>query len=203
VDVDFAALSPARAYHLMIQAIVPRPIAWVLSDHGNGAFNLAPFSYFMGITSDPPLLMISVGHKRDGTRKDTWTNIAERDDFVVHIGSAEHAAAITATAESLPHGESELGLAELETTPLAGSRLPRVVGPRIALACRRHRILELGNRPQGVIVGEIRAAWIDEAVVDTSGEHPRIDPRALDPLARLGGDDYAILGDVRTVTRPR
>ena len=79
---DLSELSPNRVYYTMIQTLVPRPIAWVLTDNGNDSFNLAPFSYFNGVASDPPLLMISVGKKPDGTLKDTRTNIIERNEFV-------------------------------------------------------------------------------------------------------------------------
>jgi flavin reductase (DIM6/NTAB) family NADH-FMN oxidoreductase RutF len=202
MHLSFDELSPGQIYHLMIQTIVPRPIAWVLSDNGDDSFNLAPFSYFNGICSAPPLCMISVGHKRDGSKKDTWRNIEERDDYVLHIGSTEHAEMISATSASLPHGDSEITANELSTTPLDGSRLPRLVGPRVAFACRKHRILELGDGPQGVIFGEITAAWIDDAVVLEAGDKPRLDPRKLDPLSRLGGNDYGVLGDVRSVERP-
>jgi len=202
MDLDLTELSPAQVYFLMIQTVVPRPVAWVLSDSGEGRHNLAPFSYFNGICSSPPLCMISVGHKKDGSKKDTWRNIEERDDFVLHIGSPEHAGAISATSAGLVHGDSEVDLARLETVPFEGSRLPRVVGPRVAYACRRHRILELGDGPQGVIFGELRAVWIDDAIVDAGAERLKIDPMKLDPISRLGGDDYGRLGEVFTVSRP-
>jgi len=203
MHLSFTELSPRQIYRLMTQTIVPRPIAWVLSDNGDGGFNLAPFSYFNGICSTPPLCMISVGHKRDGSKKDTWRNIEERADYVLHITSAEHAELVSATAASLPHGESEITASGLSTAPLEGSRLPRVVGPKVALVCRKHRILELGEGPQGVIFGEITAAWIDDEVVLETDGNPLLDPRRLDPLSRLGGNDYGTLGDVRSVERPR
>jgi flavin reductase (DIM6/NTAB) family NADH-FMN oxidoreductase RutF len=84
---DFTRLPEHEIHRVMLQTIVPRPIAWMLSDNGDGGYNLAPFSYFSGITSEPPLSMISAGRKADGSRKDTWRNIEERADFVVHIAS--------------------------------------------------------------------------------------------------------------------
>ncbi len=75
---DFSALPPPDCYRLMIQAVVPRPVAWVLSDNGDGSLNLAPFSFFTAISSDPPLLMFSAGKKPDGTPKDTLHNVEER-----------------------------------------------------------------------------------------------------------------------------
>jgi flavin reductase (DIM6/NTAB) family NADH-FMN oxidoreductase RutF len=202
MDIDLSTLPKGQVYRLMIQTIVPRPVAWVLSDNGDGGFNLAPFSYFNGITSDPPIVMISVGHKRDGSKKDTWRNIEERDDFVVHITPTDLAPAMTATSASLPHGESELDASGLETTDLAGFRLPRIIGPRIAFGCRKHQIVEVGAAKQGVIFGEIVRTWIDDDIVSADAKGILVDAKKLDPLARLGGNDYGSLGEVFTVDRP-
>jgi len=203
MDIDLSTLSKGQVYRLMIQTIVPRPVAWVLSDSGEGRLNLAPFSYFNGITGDPPIIMISVGHRNDGSKKDTWRNIEERDELVVHIPATGLAQVVTATSASLPHGESELDPSGLETTALAGFRLPRVVGPRVAFGCRKHRIIELGAARQGVIFAEIVCAWIDDEIVSGDASAPRIDASRLEPLARLGGNDYGSLGEIFTVERPK
>ena len=202
LDRDMSQMKPGEVYHLMIQTIVPRPIAWVLSDSGEGRLNLAPFSYFTGVTSSPPLLMLSVGHKANGSKKDTWRNIDERELFVVHIASREQASTLTATAAPLEHGESELEFAQLQTTPWSGSfPLPRVVGPKVAFACRRYRIVPLGDGPQGVIFGEILHAWLDDDIVSEEAGRTRVHTAALDPLARLGGDEYSGLDGVFSVPR--
>ena len=83
--IDFNQLTSSQVYYTMTQAIIPRPIAWVLSDHGNCKLNLAPFSYFNAVCSKPPILSVSVGLKKEGAKKDTWINIEERSHFVVHI----------------------------------------------------------------------------------------------------------------------
>ena len=106
MQINLDSLSPARAYHLMIQSIVPRPIAWVLSDNGDTTLNLAPFSYFNAVCSDPPVLMLSIGRKPDGSDKDTARNIVERSQFVVHIPHREMALEVTESSRPLPFGES-------------------------------------------------------------------------------------------------
>jgi len=75
----------AQRYYLMSQTLVPRPVAWVLSENATGSYNLAPFSYFNAICSTPPLIMFSIGKKPDGADKDTRRNIIERKRFTVHI----------------------------------------------------------------------------------------------------------------------
>lgn len=201
--IDFQQLSSKQAYFAMTQAIIPRPIAWVLSDNGDETYNLAPFSYFNGVTGSPPLLSISVGRKPDGPRKDTWVNIAERDDFVVHIPDRAHAEAMVASSATLPHGESELSMLGLETAAQAGQRLPRVIGPRVAMFCTRHQIIEVGDGPQALILGRITAMYVDDQAAGHEGDRIIIDPKAVDPVARLGGQDYVAFGEPFTVPRPR
>lgn len=202
--VNLKDLSPAAAYHVMVQSIIPRPIAWVLSDNGNDTLNIAPFSFFNGITGNPPLFMISAGRRPDGSRKDTWLNIDERDHFVVHIAHREQAEAMVHTAASLPHGESELDAANLKVIDVANWALPRVDGPRIAMFCRKHQIIEIGDTPQGLIIGRIEAIWLHDSVAEQGADgRINIDAAKVDPLARLGGNDYVTFGESLTVERPK
>src|ERR1039457_4241876 len=106
--IDCDQLSSDQVYFLLIQLVIPRPIAWVLSDNGNGTYNLAPFSFFNAITSNPPILMLSVGWKDEATRKDTWVNISERTNFIVHIPCAEQVHDVSNSSSVLPHGVSEI-----------------------------------------------------------------------------------------------
>ena len=75
MNLDFSQFNANQRYHLMTQTLIPRPIAWVLTDSGNDSLNLAPFSYFTPVSSNPALLMISVGLKPNGDKKDTLVNI--------------------------------------------------------------------------------------------------------------------------------
>lgn len=207
--VDFSTLTGDAAYFAMIQALIPRPIAWVLSDNGDDTLNLAPFSFFTGICGDPPLIMISVGRKPDGTRKDTWVNIEEREQFVLHIVPREMASQMVASSATLAHGDSELSQLNLATVAItdagggAAFRLPRLVGPRVAMCCTRHAIHEVGRGPQGMILGEVQSMYLEDGIVTATGGRLQIDAKLLDPVARLGGGDYAMLGEVFTIARPK
>lgn len=203
MDVDFQALSGPDTYRFMIDAIVPRPIAWVLSDNGLGTYNLAPFSYFNGVASRPPTLSISIGKKRDGSKKDTWRNIEERSHFVVHIADVQLAPAVSATSASLAFGDSEIQRNDIELSVDPVWPLPRVARAKIALWCERYRIVEIGDGPQGLIIGKINRAFVKDEIVDARDDGTfRLIPGNLDPLARLGGDSYAGLGEVFEVPRP-
>lgn len=201
--IELDQLPPAEVYDLMIQTIVPRPIAWVLSDNGDGSYNVAPFSFFNGVTSRPPTLFISIGRRRDRSKKDTWRNIEERGHFVVHVPHREAASAVAQTAASLPFGESEIAAANLEIVDEPGWPLPRLSDARIAMLCRRHQIVEIGAGPQGLVIGEIVSVHLSDAILTTAaGAVPELSVTALDPLARLGGDDYCGTGPAFTVIRP-
>ena len=203
MQVNLSDLSPNQVYHTLIQTIIPRPVAWTLTDNGDGSFNFAPFSYFNGVSSNPPMIMLSIGKKPDGSRKDTWVNIDERNDFIVHIAHRGLAPAVTATAATLPHGESELVKNNLKTVPLEGSRLPRVEGPRIAFVCEKEQIIEVGNTPQGLVLGLVKSIYLDDDVASMDQGRLSVDPKKVDPIGRIGGNDYALFGETITVARPK
>lgn len=204
MQLNFKQLTPNQCYGAMAQTIVPRPIAWVLSDNGDGSFNVAPFSFFSGICSDPPLLMLSVGMKDANEEKDTRLNIRERNHFVVHIPSTRHLDQVNTTSGTFAHGESEVDAAKLDLSEIAGFVLPRIADCDVAIACTRYRIDEIGNTPQAVIYGEISSITVrDHLLVPNEKERFQIDTTTLDPLARLGGSNYSALGDVLTANRPK
>ena len=203
MNIDLAKLAPSAIYGMMIQCIVPRPIAWVLSDNGDSSFNLAPFSYFNGVSSKPPIISISAGKKRDGSKKDTWKNIEERSHFVVHLPNADQAAQVSATAASLPFGTSEVTENKLPTAHEPSWPLPRLAEAPIAMLCRLHQVIEVGETPQGLILGQIEHIYLEDAILsNTTSDRPQINASSLNPLARLGGDDYASIGETFTVQRP-
>jgi flavin reductase (DIM6/NTAB) family NADH-FMN oxidoreductase RutF len=203
MNIDFADQAPGRVYSIMAQTIMPRPIAWVLSENAGGNYNLAPFSYFAPICSDPPLFMISVSKKADGTLKDTRANILERNDFVVHIPSWEQLEVMNNSASALAAGVSEVDELGIALTDFSGSRLPRLKEARVAMACSLYEIREIGNGPYAMILGRISRVYIaDEAIVEQSDDQLRISPAVLNPVGRLGGPQYTELGNVVTLARP-
>ena len=203
MQIDFSELSPNAIYFNMIQTLVPRPIAWVLSENSSGSFNLAPFSYFNAVSSNPPLLMISVGKKPDGSHKDTRVNIEQRSDFVVHIPHYDLINEMNESSATLAADDSELERLKLETTPMQGSRLPRLTRSRIAYACECYEIHEIGNTPQSMILGRIKSLYIDDEVASNDGKgRLKINTDKLQPVARLGASEYMRNGEVVTLKRP-
>jgi flavin reductase (DIM6/NTAB) family NADH-FMN oxidoreductase RutF len=191
-----------QIYFLLIQLVIPRPIAWVLSDNGNATYNLAPFSFFNAITSNPPILMLSVSWKDENIRKDTWVNISERNHFVVHIPSVDQVHDVSNSSIVFPHGVSEIDQFHIPVAEVKGWPLPRVKSAKVAFLCEKYAIHEIGSDPQALIFGKINGIWIDDEAVSQTKNRLSVDPVKIDPLLRLGGNHYAKLGEILTVQRP-
>ena len=202
MKLDFDALSGSQAYQWMISMIVPRPIAWVSTISPEGVPNLAPFSFFNGITSRPPTLMFVPVTKHDGVPKDTLRNVEATKTFVVNLVSKDLAEKMNATAAPLAYGESEFGAFGVEAAPSDQVKPPRVAEARIALECALHSVVRFGDEPgvANLVFGRILCAHVSDAVLNAEG---RIDAEKLDLIGRMGGDDYCTTRDRFTVHRPR
>lgn len=203
MQIDLSQLSPNRVYFTFIQTLIPRPVAWVLSENSDASLNLAPFSYFNAVCSDPPLVMLSIGKKTDGSLKDTRRNILERGHFVVHIAHRELAPLVTASSRELAENDSELAQLGLATVPFGEFAVPRLRDCRVAFACRLYQQIELGPLPQAMILAQVEAIHIDDDIASVDGGRLRVNAAKLDPIARLGGEEYGTLGEVLTIPRPR
>jgi flavin reductase (DIM6/NTAB) family NADH-FMN oxidoreductase RutF len=197
-------LSPNNIYHLMTQSIIPRPIAWVLTESSESNYNLAPFSYFTAVSSAPPLLMFSVGKKPTGEIKDTTKNVSINKKMVIHIAHELQSKAVTESAATLPHGESELSSTGLETVEFEGFSLPRLKDCHIAFACSLYETQQLGDTPQTLIFAQIEQIYINDEVIELD-EKGRVKVLAdkVKPLSRLGGAEYGSLGDIIRNVRPK
>ncbi|WP_099609156.1 flavin reductase family protein [Vibrio coralliilyticus] len=203
MNIDASTLAPTQIYHLMTQTVIPRPIAWVLTESGEADYNLAPFSYFTPVSSNPPLLMFSVGKKPTGEIKDSTRNVLETGRMVVHIANADLAEQVTQTSATLPHGESEVTLAGLELIDFEGFELPRIKDCPIAFGCKLFEVKEVGETPQSLIFAQIEDIYIAPEVIGDNQERLVVDALKVNPLSRLGGSQYANLDQTFTVARPK
>jgi flavin reductase (DIM6/NTAB) family NADH-FMN oxidoreductase RutF len=199
---DFSTLPPRDAYAWMTQAIIPRPIAWVSTVSADGRTNLAPFSFFQAVCSNPPTLMFVPTNNRDGGKKDTLRNIEAVPEFVVNLVPHALAGPMNATAAPLPHGESEFDHAGVAPAPSAKVRPPRVAAAPVAFECTLDRIVTIGAGvgAGNVVFGRIVALHVAESVLGADGHS--LDPVKLDLVARLSGDLYMRTGELFTITRP-
>lgn len=204
MNIDYSEHQPASIYHLMTQTIIPRPIAWVLTEHPDAGVNLAPFSYFTPISSSPPLVLFSVGQKHPGEDKDTVTNLKLGSSMVIHIAQASQAEAVTKTAATLALNESEIAHAELSLVPFEGTQLQRVEGAPVAMACELFELKTVGNAPQTLVIAEIKHVYVDDNLIshDAKGRLT-IHAEGIDPLARLGAASYSSITSPFSIQRPK
>lgn len=193
MQIDPATLSRRDGYFLMITAIVPRAIAFVSTTDSSGLTNAAPFSYFTGVSSSPPTLLICSSRRREGL-KDTHRNILATGEFVVNVVVEEIMEAVVIGGTDHPPDVSEIELAKLRTAPGVKVKAPLLLDSPVNMECRLTQVLEVAG--SAVIVGEI--VWIhvrDDLVIEapSTGGAPAskvIDVSRLKPIGRLGGDQY-------------
>lgn len=198
---DFTALEPRQAYPWMISMITPRPIAWVSTVSAQGRPNLAPFSFFQGVTSNPPTLMFVPANDREGRKKDTVRNIEQTPEFVVNLVPASLAEVMNSTSALLPYGESEFETFGIAPAPATRVRPSRVAASPVAFECTLHSIVPIAEGPMAanVVFGRILCAHVDDAILDERG---RIDAAKLDTIGRMGGEEYCRTRDRFALKRP-
>ena len=201
METDLTKLTPRDAYALLISVILPRPIAWVSTVSADGRGNLAPFSFFQGVTANPPTLLFVAANTREGAKKDTLRNIEATGEFTVNLVPYSLAEAMNATSASLPHGESEFERFGVRPAPSARVKPPRVADSPVSLECVLDRIVSVGEGPLAgnVIFGRILHAHVDDAVLGADG---RPDPVKLDLIGRLGGEGYVRTRERFDLRRP-
>ena len=186
----------------MIGAIVPRPIAFVSTVSPEGVRNLAPFSFFTGISANPPVICFCP-MRRSGefAQKDTLYNITRTREFVVNVVSEEFAEKMNICSGDYPPEVDEFEAAGL--TPLASDlvRPPRVAESHVQMECKLYLTVEIGSQPGSgnLVLGEILRMHVDDRVVTDY----RIDPDKLRAIGRMGGNFYTRTGDRFEMIRPK
>jgi flavin reductase (DIM6/NTAB) family NADH-FMN oxidoreductase RutF len=208
LSLDPTAMEPRQAYKTMIGIIVPRPIALVATVDRNGVANLAPFSFFAGVGSNPPTVLFcpSLRSPRSSssapdTRKDTLRNVEETGEFVINVVSGEIAAAANATAAEVPPEVDEFVLSGL--TPLASQavRPPRVAESPAQMECKLLQAIYTGREPGAgvVVLGKVVRFHLREDLFDDF----RVDPAALDAVGRMAGNTWVRTRDRFDLIRPK
>lgn len=179
-------------YFLMTALVVPRPIGWMSTVSAAGVRNLAPYSYFNLMGSDPFWCCFG-----SSGVKDSLSNLREVPQFVANIVTMHLLEQMNFTSGDFPRDEDEFGWAGLTPAPAAKVRPPRVAEAKAHLECEVVQVVSEGNT--NVVIGRIVHVHVDPSV----WKNGRIDPKLLDPVCRLSGNLYASLGDVFSVPRPQ
>jgi flavin reductase (DIM6/NTAB) family NADH-FMN oxidoreductase RutF len=184
----------------MTASVLPRPIAFVSTVSVEGIVNLAPFSYFNGVSSTPPVLSVAIGPKRGGLLKDTIRNIEATGELVINVVPRAIAEAMVKASGDYDPDVSEFDVTGLTRVASERVRPPRVGECPIAFECRCLQVVKVGapEMATSLVLAEVVLLLVDDAVM-TEG---RVDPRKVDPVARLGGALYATLGEVWEIGRP-
>ncbi len=187
-------------YKLLIGSIIPRPIAFVTTQSETGIVNGAPFSYFNIVSSNPPMVSLAIQRPTDQL-KDTARNIYATQEFVVHIVDDKNVAKINETAASLPPSESEIEQAQLTLVPSTEISVPGVKEAKVRMECRLVQAIPLGGEGPGsdLFIGEVIQFHVDEDIY----EKGRIDPIGLAAVSRLAGTNYAKIGEIFSIERPK
>lgn len=181
-SLDIRDLSWAEQYKLMGGLVYPRPIGLV-STIGPDGPNAAPFSFFNAIAVDPPMLMFSIGPKPDA-KKDTLTNIRHCPEFVIHLVSDEIRDAMNVCAGEHPAHVNEMELAGFTTVPSTLVKPPRIADAPVAFECKLERIVELGNTPYYLVIGEAVLIHAHDGIIS---DRYHVDADKLDLVGRIAG----------------
>lgn len=188
-------------YKLLTGSIIPRPIAFVTSTAKGGTINGAPFSYFNIVSSNPPMISLAI-QRKNGEAKDTARNIIENKSFVVHIVDEQNVTKINETAASLAPDQSEIkqaGLTLIESEKVA---VPGIKEAKVRFECTLENNIELAGESgvgTDLIIGKVVQYHIDDALY----EDGRINNDRLQAVSRLAGWNYAKIGDVFSMERPK
>ena len=188
------------AYKLLAATIMPRPIAWVVTQDAEGHLNAAPYSFFNAMGSNPPTIAIGIQSDTGRGFKDTAANIHATGEFVVNLVPEQMVQAMNITAVDAPQGMNELDLAGLETLPSTRIKPPRIKGSPVAFECQLLSSVVTGPH-QTVVIGRVVGVHIDDACV-LNAERAHINTPALNLVARSFGSTYVRAQDTFELARP-
>lgn len=177
-------------YGFFTSAVIPRPIAFVSTIDSQGRVNLSPFSYFNVVSTRPPVLIFApVRSARNGQQKDTYENVKEVAECVIHIVNYAVAEQMNASSAAFPRGVNEFHEVGLTEVPSDLVRPPRVKECPIAFECKVTQVLELGESggAGNLVICEILKIHADENILTEEG---KVDAAKLDAIGRLGGNQY-------------
>ncbi|NHN25761.1 flavin reductase family protein [Flavobacterium jejuense] len=191
---------PSVLYKLLTGTIIPRPIGWISTIDENGINNLAPFSYFNMVSSDPPCVMFST--RRDNNKnKDTLNNVLQNNQFVVNLVTQDIVEQMNATSASVAAKIDEFELAQLTPIDSISVKPKRVKESLVHFECEKIHHYFIDNDNNGgacVVIGKIIIIHIEDTILL---ENDKINLETYKPVARLAGSNYGTLGEIFSIKR--
>ena len=177
---DTNDLDATKIYHLMAKTIIPRPIAWIITQL-NGVINIAPFSFFMPASSSPATLIVSIGKKSDGSDKDTFHNIKTTNKCTICMVDEYNLEKMHFSSKELSAEISEAKEFDIQTEIFSDGFPPKIKNATVAYACSFNQEIDLGDSRTIPLVLNVHKIFIDEN-------------KELKPVARVARE-YAFLGE--------
>jgi len=179
--------------------VAPRPIGWISSVSKAGQVNLAPYSFFNGVSTDPNIVMFA-----SGGHKDSIVNVEETGEFVCSLATYDLREEMNQTSAALQHGENEMEFAQIQAAPSILVTPPRVAASPVALECKYLQTVEMPVKSKSgttyhVVFGHVIGIYIDDSVIVDG----LVDVTKMRPIARLGYHDYSVVDEVFSLTRPQ
>jgi flavin reductase (DIM6/NTAB) family NADH-FMN oxidoreductase RutF len=205
LTLDPANCETKDVYKLLTGIVVPRPIALVSTVDHAGAANLAPFSFFNAVGSNPPTLLfcpvVRAASPEHDRRKDTLRNVEETGEFVVNVISDALAAAANITAAEVPPDVDEFRLSGLTPIESEAVRPPRVAESPAQMECKLLQVFYTSHEPGGgvIVLGQVVRFHLREALFDNF----RVDPAGLDAVGRMAGNTWVRTRDRIDLARPK
>ena len=202
IEIDSAATPWQEIYRRLVEVVVPRPIALVSTVDEEGRSNLAPFSFFTVVSSNPPCLAFAPQRSgRTGELKDTLLNARATGEFVVAVVTEELAARVNSASASLPRGTSEFEHAGLTPARAKHVKAPLVAESPVNIECRVIEVRTYGDGPGAgsLVVGEVLAVHLLPELLDEGGH---VTAEHLRAVGRMGGDLWVRTRETFGLPRP-
>lgn len=196
MNFDLSKTEPSLCYKLLSSLVLPRPIALISTLGTTGVVNVAPYSFFNLMGEDPPILIVSIERRADGTLKDSTRNILDTSEFVVNLVDEALADRMHACSTAYPPEVSEALELGLALEPSSAIRAPRLADTPAALECTLYQTIPINTRRM-LLIGQIRWLHAREGVLDP--ETLRVNLDQYFPVGRMFADRYTRTRDHFTV----
>jgi flavin reductase (DIM6/NTAB) family NADH-FMN oxidoreductase RutF len=197
MEIDPNQLNSSQVYDLMTSIIVPRPIAFISTQSPEAIPNAAPFSFFNGISTEPPMIGVSIA-RRGGEKKGTLRNIESCGEFVVNIVDEKLAEGMNRASANYPPDTNKFEAAGLTPRPSIKVKPPRIGEAPVSLECRLVQIVTLPETEVALVIGRVVYIFLQ----DNLWNDGRIDPTRLQAIGRLGLSSYCHTRETFTLAKP-